>query len=142
MEQPSKPAAEERHDARRHISPRLDRAVGRGAGRTTSADTRHHRPNATHTLHLNTVLKNPVPVSERALTRCELLPASTLHFHSGKLQNKNKKPCWTPRQHDTISNGNKSTHLKRLAAFAKASRSQKNTTSAFLVSPNTQKLQL
>ncbi len=37
-----------------------------------------------------------------------------------------KKPCWTPRQHDTISNGNKSTHLKRLAAFAKASRSQKH----------------
>ncbi len=37
-----------------------------------------------------------------------------------------KKPCWTPRQHDTISNGNKSTHLKRLAAFAKASRSQEH----------------
>lgn len=91
MEQPSKPAAEERHDARRHISPQLDQAVRRGAGRTTSPNT--------------TAPMSPIHYTS---TRCSCLwtgpnplwtPASRWRFTS--TQAKLQKPCWTPRQHDT-----------------------------------------
>lgn len=74
MEQPSKPASEERHDARRHISTQLDLNVRRGAGRKPLV-IRHQCPDI---LHLHAVLLNPAPVSEQAL---QLSPAPTVHFH-------------------------------------------------------------
>lgn len=130
MEQPSKPVAEERHGARRHIRPQLNRAVRRGAGRTTSADTRHHRPNATLTLHLNALLWNPAPVSERALTHCKLLPASTVYFRAGKLQKNHAE-----RQDNNMTPYRMVTNLhisKRLAVFAKSKQISKTLTSNFL----------
>lgn len=105
MEQPSKPAAQEKHDARGHISRQPHRAVRRGAGRITSADTKHYCTNASRNYTTTWYSETLLLVLNKPITGCEVLPASVL-FQAAKLQKNHAE------RQDTKLYGNKSTPPK------------------------------